>query len=628
VSIRYYDESTPTAETAFLPVSNVSETITPGLGYYVYANPGTYTVDVMASPVVGPFDFPVTFTDNGNPSQDGLNVLANPYPSNINWDAAGLIKSNMYDVVYVWDVGLNQFRTYSNGYGINGGTPLIRSGEAFWVQASGADPELSIHETAKVNADFEPQVNTGDQFLKLRMNGLGLGDELIIAFNEDATQDFDASLDAFKFFSNNAVLNLASVSNDNVNLAINNVPLAPEAFSVPIILTAQQAGEVNMEIQNIPNIGDRCIYIEDVVTGETYTLDGSPFITFNTEIVTQELRFLVHVGETLLASTQDVSCFAMNDGSIEVGGTGDGPWDYTWTDEEGNVVASETAITGNAVLHNLAPGVYTAEVVGNPVCDALTQVFVINEPEEILTSSTHSDIACNEIMTGQISVEFSGGMEPLTGAWSNGDTSTEITGLEAGTYVYTVTDANGCQKEEVVVIDAAPTVLADFDTDAQIVNLVDGSAAVSFTNTSVNATEFVWSFGDGSASSMDVEPTHIYTEAGAYIVTLDASNDQCDATYQSVIIVEEGMSVSDFPIDQSIDVFMQEGQIAIRFRHDDIREYQIEAYNLLGQQLIAPMKGMYGNQMINIDQHYKVPVMLVSIRDLASEQAHTFKIIR
>ncbi|MGL5889453.1 MAG: M4 family metallopeptidase, partial [Bacteroidia bacterium] len=48
-------------------------------------------------------------------------------------------------------------------------------------------------------------------------------------------------------------------------------------------------------------------------------------------------------------------------------------------------------------------------------------------------------------------------------------------------------------------------------------------ASVTFTNTSANANVFNWDFGDSSPASSLASPTHIYTAAGTYTVTLIAS---------------------------------------------------------------------------------------------------------
>ncbi|MBL0049481.1 MAG: CotH kinase family protein [Bacteroidetes bacterium] len=50
-----------------------------------------------------------------------------------------------------------------------------------------------------------------------------------------------------------------------------------------------------------------------------------------------------------------------------------------------------------------------------------------------------------------------------------------------------------------------------------------GTANVSFFNTSVNASDYVWDFGDNSPTSTAVNPTHIYTSPGNFTVTLQAN---------------------------------------------------------------------------------------------------------
>ncbi len=48
--------------------------------------------------------------------------------------------------------------------------------------------------------------------------------------------------------------------------------------------------------------------------------------------------------------------------------------------------------------------------------------------------------------------------------------------------------------------------------------------AVQFNDSSENATEWIWDFGDGSKNSYDQNPTHTYSKEGNYTVTLLASN--------------------------------------------------------------------------------------------------------
>ena len=55
-----------------------------------------------------------------------------------------------------------------------------------------------------------------------------------------------------------------------------------------------------------------------------------------------------------------------------------------------------------------------------------------------------SPTTCNGDADGIATVNPSGGTAPYTYSWSNAATTASITGVIAGTYNTTITDANGC----------------------------------------------------------------------------------------------------------------------------------------------------------------------------------------
>ncbi|RYE12283.1 MAG: PKD domain-containing protein, partial [Sphingobacteriales bacterium] len=64
-----------------------------------------------------------------------------------------------------------------------------------------------------------------------------------------------------------------------------------------------------------------------------------------------------------------------------------------------------------------------------------------------------------------------------------------------------------------------------------------GPCTVTFTNTSQHATTYIWNFGDGTATSALANPTHEYTAAGTYTVTLTASGaTESNSTSKTVTI--------------------------------------------------------------------------------------------
>lgn len=86
-----------------------------------------------------------------------------------------------------------------------------------------------------------------------------------------------------------------------------------------------------------------------------------------------------------------------------------------------------------------------------------------------------------------------------------------------------ITDNNGCTSSlnagsQVIVNSQA---IADFVPSTTNTSLLNPT--VNFTNTSMNATDFQWYFGDGNFAT-DVNPSHMYLEHGNYPVTLYANN--------------------------------------------------------------------------------------------------------
>jgi len=67
----------------------------------------------------------------------------------------------------------------------------------------------------------------------------------------------------------------------------------------------------------------------------------------------------------------------------------------------------------------------------------------VDEPRLLTASATHTDATCQGGL-GSIDVTVNGGTPPFTYQWADGPTSRDRSGLSAGTYTLTITDADGC----------------------------------------------------------------------------------------------------------------------------------------------------------------------------------------
>lgn len=83
----------------------------------------------------------------------------------------------------------------------------------------------------------------------------------------------------------------------------------------------------------------------------------------------------------------------------------------------------------------------------------------------------------------------------------------------------------GCSDDD-NVIDSTPDPTAEFTFEA-----VSGTPQlISFTNTSVDAEYYEWDFGDGSESSYQKHPSHLFETIGTYTVMLTAINGENEST--------------------------------------------------------------------------------------------------
>jgi hypothetical protein len=241
-----------------------------------------------------------------------------------------------------------------------------------------------------------------------------------------------------------------------------------------------------------------------------------------TVTVTDDNGCTISVSETITEPTlltasaslgNDVSCNAGTDGSASATSTGGTtPVTYAWSNG-----ATGEDLTG------VAAGTYTVTVTDNNGCTA-TDVVSISEPSAISASvAIDSNVTCNSLSNGGLTVSATGGTGNLSFTWSNGANTAEITGLAAGTYTVTITDDNSCTEvlSEVITEPATLTANAAVDSNVTCATFSDGGATVS-ANGGTAPYSYVWTNSATTASITGVT-------ANTYTVTV-TDNNGCSTT--------------------------------------------------------------------------------------------------
>ncbi len=217
----------------------------------------------------------------------------------------------------------------------------------------------------------------------------------------------------------------------------------------------------------------------------------------------------------LTTSTVAAACNGSSDGSIELtvmGGTE--PYTYNWNG--GTYVDEDPA--------NIPAGQYTVIVTDAEGCTQTTATTV-DQPQalEIVIDNVSNyggyNVTCWNTTDGTAEAIASGGTEPFSYAWSNGMNTGQIDDLAPGTYMVTVTDAEGCTNTNQVSLTAPQEIVATAAAvAADCYGESDGQVIV--TSVSGGAAPYMYSIG----ASLSPVNQFVNLPAGEYDVTVEDVN--------------------------------------------------------------------------------------------------------
>ncbi|MEO8150821.1 MAG: T9SS type A sorting domain-containing protein [Bacteroidia bacterium] len=225
------------------------------------------------------------------------------------------------------------------------------------------------------------------------------------------------------------------------------------------------------------------------------------------------------------------SCFACTDGSICVSAISGIPsvygFNYMWSNG-----ATGQCITG------LGAGVYTVTVTDSLCAETSVSYTLTPPPLLALTVNSKTNPTSAALSSGAINITASGGITPYIYIWSNASTNQNLTGLTAGTYTVTVTDANGATTTKSVTL----TINCTLSYTTQVVQ----NASCYFNNGIVTVIPT-----GGSSYSYSWQTTPVQTTATAtglaygvnsYVTITDASG--CAITATVLVPTSLGLSLN------------------------------------------------------------------------------------
>jgi hypothetical protein len=251
-----------------------------------------------------------------------------------------------------------------------------------------------------------------------------------------------------------------------------------------------------------------------------------------TTILSQTVLEPSTVGVTI-ASTNE-TCNELNNGTATtnvLGGTT--PYTYLW---------SNTATTAN--ISGIKADTYTVTVTDNNNCTTSATTLITQPDVLVISEPLVTNESCAAANNGSIAVSVNGGTTPYTYTWSNaGGNVPTISGLDAGTYELTVTDALNCSTKTIaILVGTNPTPSISIAASATICDTGVANLVATVNNPDAANCGIQWqSSPDGSSwSNISGANGITYTSSALnatthYQAIYDCTNP-CDATSNAVII--------------------------------------------------------------------------------------------
>lgn len=207
-----------------------------------------------------------------------------------------------------------------------------------------------------------------------------------------------------------------------------------------------------------------------------------------------------------------IGCGGSTDGAVTAEPTVAGNYSYSWSD-----MLDGAELTDMQTLDNVGPGKYYVTVTDiDQNCSKVDSIELFDTAGNIAIEVDSVAPSCATIMDGRLGIMVLNGTQPFRYEWADDpqmdDTKSVLTGLGGGSYAVTVTDANGCSLDTVLMLDVPPAVMLSV---SNVVGLdcngdTTGEATAMASGGQTGAVySFLWSNGDvqsnGTSTATNVD---------------------------------------------------------------------------------------------------------------------------
>jgi len=321
-----YDESQTSS--GWVDYTNPTGSLNPIHGYAVNFGSGFAAATADISGVVNNGNVQRTMYNNNNDYTQGFNLVGNPYPSPMDWDAAsGWTKTNIDNALYFFRAGgydqySGTYHTYINGISSDGvASNIIPSMQGFFIHVSdGSFPvtgTLGMTNSVRTTSDSQEFIKSGtkgpDSYFRLTTQFKDKPDSpdaMVIYFEENASTKFDREFDAIKLLNTDYnTPNFYSIASDGFHLSINALPSGKDSIlTIPVGIKTKLNGNITFKIKDIENsLFETKVYLYDETTKTNLSLDSDNGRTIYLKAGEYNNRFFIKLAKGNIIIPEDMN---------------------------------------------------------------------------------------------------------------------------------------------------------------------------------------------------------------------------------------------------------------------------------------------------------------------------------
>jgi hypothetical protein len=437
----------------YVGATGTTDAITPLKGFACIV-PANVTVDLLGPVNNGAITpYGVTLTDNG------LNLIGNPYPSPISWNSfrttnGSALSTSGYKAFVATGGYAGTYGTWNGSTGTAGVTDRIASSQAFIATAinnstiSAANTNRMVA-ASDVTASFFGYSEVPN-LLRMDISGNGFADQAVVYFDNAASDALD--MDATNILSTTPGVPNIYTKVGAQTVSINAMGKLDMDKVVPMGVKIQTAGTYNFNVVDMSSFTPSVVaYLEDTQAGTMTNLRTNPSYSVTLPEGDINNRFFIHFHPAVEINAVNETC-AGNDGKLVINYPTSNTVSLVVKNANGNVVSTQNNINGVVTINNLVAGNYVAEMTFGiaPNIYTTSDYFTVAGGNAVYANLSAS--ANTVDMNANTTVNFTATAQGATGFnWNFGDGTVITNGpanvahtfANAGNYNVTFEASNG-----------------------------------------------------------------------------------------------------------------------------------------------------------------------------------------